>query len=489
MRPMCGEGSAACVRRSVAPAELVDRCQAVLAAGGRMQMAYGYRPGGGKAVEMIYLAAPATGRLELWRCPVPADRALPSLTPVAPLLGWYEREAGEDYELTFTGHPEPAPLRGGPHLGRPTEWPDTAARPEFRGGEVQVLPFGPVRGGVLESARFLFFYAGEAILHYEPNLFLKHRGVERRFEGLTAEIAVAIAERVSGVGSVAHALAYCQAVEDAALCQPPARALGLRTLLAEMERVYNHLHYFGALCHATTLKVGEADGLLLEEEVKQIAAALTGSRFLRGLLTPGGLRRDLDPKPAVQALAALRPRIDRYLRRLNHTRSHLDRLMDTGALDHRTALEQGATGPVARASGLAVDLRCDFPYAAYDAWPPALAIGQRGDAQARAEVRAAEMESSLDLLERIPPSLRFGPVRAAVCIPPDAEGLGWSESPRGALFYALHFDHAGRLARLKIKSPSFSNWRAFPFTVHGTSLMDYAINEASFGLTIAGCAR
>jgi Ni,Fe-hydrogenase III large subunit len=89
------------------------------------------------------------------------------------------------------------------------------------------------------------------------------------------------------------------------------------------------------------------------------------------------------------------------------------------------------------------------------------------------------------LLERLP-----GGALSTRCQPSSgSQGLGWSESPRGSLYYAVHIDDAGRLARVKIKSPSFSNWRVFPFTVHDSNMMDYAINEASFGLTIAGCAR
>ena len=137
-------------------------------------------------------------------------------------------------------------------------------------------------------AEFTFLYVGEHIIHYQPRLFFKHRGMETCFEGADPQRAVVTAERVSAVGSVAHALAYCQAVERAANCEPPVRAKALRVLVAELERLYNHLHYLGHLCHTTTLKVGEAQGKLLEETAKQLNARLTGSRFLRGVLTPEG---------------------------------------------------------------------------------------------------------------------------------------------------------------------------------------------------------
>ena len=174
---------------------------------------------------------------------------------------------------------------------------------------------------------------------------------------------------------------------------------------------------------------------------------------------------------------------------MENTASHLDRLITTGRLDRRTAFDQGATGPVERASGIDRDVRRDHPYAAYDALTPAVAVREAGDAHARAQVRMAEVNASIELIQRALAALPDGPVRADCKPAPNSEGLGWAESPRGTLFYAVHLDGSGKLKRVKIKSPSFSNWRVFPFTVHDSNMMDYAINEASFGLTIAGCDR
>jgi Ni,Fe-hydrogenase III large subunit len=353
-----------------------------------------------------------------------------------------------------------------------------------------LLPFGPVRADVLESAEFNFLYVGEQILHYHPHLFYKHRGMEARFQGVGVAHGVVLAERVSAVGSVAHALAFCQAVETACDCAVPARALWLRVLLAELERLYNHLHYLGHLCNTTTLKVGEAQGKLLEERAKQLNARLTGSRFLRGLLIPGGLRRDLLPGEWLSAaLEELRAETAQYARQLEASDSHLDRLITTGVLTSRVAFEQGATGPVQRASDVDRDLRRDHPYAAYAEVPLTVAVQQEGDAYARARVRIEEIDASIAMMQRVLLLLPSGDVRVRCAPVPMAEGLGWAESPRGTLFYAVHFGGNGQLTRVKIKSPSFSNWRVFPFTVHDTNMMDYAINEASFGLTISGCAR
>ena len=490
-------------RRVLDPAGLGPACDALHEQHGRMQMAYALeRDDGG--LEVRYLAAPGSGQaFELWCCR-PADGRLPTLTDRAPLLGWYEREMQDLFGLEFGGHPEPhrlvlhegadpsvPPLRRAAPPGEALPFVRAPwTEPDIDGEDVQRLPFGPVRADVAESAQFVFYYLGEGILHYYPRLFFKHRGLEKRFEGTRPELGVVLAERVSGVGSLGHALAYCQAVEDACGCRVPEYAQWARTLLQELERIYNHLHYFAILADATTLKVGNAQGRLLEEDAKKINARVTGSRFLRNMLIPGGLRRALSGLDGLEdALDPLRRAVERYLAKLNATPSYRDRLIGTGVLTRRTAFDQGATGPVERASGLDRDLRRDHPYAAYESLPPEVTLAETGDADARAAIRRRELLASFTFVSRLLRAVPGGSLRAECRPEAGSGGLGWTEGPRGALYYAVHIGPDGQLGRVKIKSPSFSNWRVFPFTVHGTDMMDYAINEASFGLTIAGCDR
>jgi Ni,Fe-hydrogenase III large subunit len=488
--------------RDLRVGELRGAAEHLLESGGRMQMVYAWNPPGGGA-ELRYVATPAgAAAFEVWRCPVTEQP--PSLATVWPLLGWYEREVMDLNGIRFRDHPEPHRLVLPQHVPPPlaaaggdSAWEESPpdgngirTLPDIPAEDVQALPFGPVRADVLESAEFTFLYIGEQILHYHPHLFFKHRGMEVRFQGADAVRGTILAERVSAVGSVAHALAYCQAVEHAAGCDVPPRAQWLRVLLAELERVYNHLHYLGHLANTTTLKVGDAQGKLLEEVGKQINARLTGSRFLRGLLVPGGLRRDLQPKPWLgERLEELRAETAKYVAHLENSDSHLDRLITTGVLSPKVAFDQGATGPVQRASAADRDLRRDHPYACYAELPLTIPTRREGDAYARSRVRIEEIDASIAMMQRVLLLLPEGEVRAPCTPGPMAEGLGWAESPRGTLFYAVHFGPDARLARVKIKSPSFSNWRVFPFTVHETNMMDYAINEASFGLTVSGCAR
>ncbi len=493
------------VERVLKPSEIPPACNELTQAGARMQMAYAWFPQVGEPPEVIYLAG--TGAHEPYRvlrCRLsePAFE-LDSLATEIPLLGWYEREMTDLCGIRFRNQPQPYPLvlHEGAHPVMPPLDPRYPKEqmlpfvsqawdlPSIEGADVQVLPFGPVRGDVLESAQIAFYYVGEAILHCHPRLFFKHRGMEKRFEGLSPLLGALLAERVSGVDSVAHTLAFCQAVETACQCEVPIRARYVRTILAELERLYNHLYYLGHLCHTTTLKVGEAQGKLLAEQCKQMNGAFTGSRFLREIITPGGLRRDLNLEALPARLRALTPEIDSYMNQLETTNSHLDRLLTTGHLPYQTAFDQGASGPIKRASGINRDLRRDHPYAAYEFLGLNVPMREAGDAHARAQVRMEEIRSSIGIILQAVEEMPQGNIRAEIVAPAIGEGLGWCEGTRGSIYYAVHFGHHGRLARVKVKSPSFSNWRVFPFTVHDTNLMDYAINEASFGLTMAGCDR
>jgi formate hydrogenlyase subunit 5 len=492
-----------CEYQKVDVADLTARTERLLAEGGRMQGVYAWYPAASHA-ELRYVATlPGQARFVGWSVDV-GDTAMPSLAGVCPLLGWHEREIMEMSGVAFSGHPEPArlvtaflpPGEHGPLEPEGSTRASVAADlpapslPAVSGRHVQLLPFGPVRADVLESAQFIFLYLGEGILHYHPNLFLKHRGMEKQFEGMEPASGALLAERVVGIDTVAHSLAYAQAVEDAAECEVSDRAAWFRLVASELERIYNHLHYLGHLCHTTTLKVGEAQGKLLEERAKQINALASGSRFLRSVIWPGGVRRELDVSAIAEGLTELKPQVEQYIALIERTTSHLDRLISTAPLSQKLAFDQGATGPIERASGIDRDLRRDHPYAAYRTLQPTVALAQEGDAFARMKVRIAELRASIALVEKaIAGGVPDGPLHVPCAPAAQTEGLGWAESSRGTVLYAVHLDNDARLARVKIKSPSFSNWRVFPSTVHDSNMMDYAINEASFGLTISGCAR
>lgn len=459
---------------------LYQSCVEILAQGVRFVMLYGtFNEELGK-IELRYLINVEPKKFMLWRCLIDKAESPVSLAPLVPLLGWDEREVMDLFGIEFLHHPEPYPL-----IFHPKEF----CYPDFSQEGLQYLPFGPIRAGVVESAEFDFFYAGENIVHFYEKLFFKYRGMEKRFCQLKAESGIFLAERVSGIGSISHAWAYCQAVEKAAHCQISKRAEYLRIILAELERLYNHLHFFGDLCHTTTLKVGAAEGLLLEERLKQINAEVTGHRLLSNMIRVGGLRMDLNLVHLKDKLINLRSEIVDYFHRLKNTASHVDRLLNTGVVSKKMAFDQGATGPVERAAGLNHDLRRDHPYSCYADFNFIVPIRLEGDANARSHIRMQEVENSIHIILSVLERLPEGAIKVECVVKPSSEGLAWVESPRGGTFYAVHFGRDGKLARVKIKSASYSNWRVFPFTIYETGMMDFAINEASFGLSIAGCDR
>jgi Ni,Fe-hydrogenase III large subunit/NADH:ubiquinone oxidoreductase subunit C len=496
------------IEKEISSNELMSILDNVKTYGDRMQMAYAWYPDEGANPEVVYVATMGSQKpFHLWRCPVESEMSLPSSADLYPLLGWYEREIMDLFGITFLAHPESVPLvlhsnssstlltpmhpnYKPEDLVKAAPWALPVADIEHE--HVQLLPFGPIRAGVCESVQFMYLYAGESILQFYERLFFKHRGMEKRFEGLSPELGVILSERVSCVSSVAHALAFSQAVEIAADCEISSRAKVWRVILAELERIYNHVSFLGHLSHTTTLKVAEAQGKALEEWLKQLNAKVTGSRFLREIITPGGLRREPDTKELSSSLRKLKKDILKYTKNLSETNTFLDRLIGTGTLPEKIAFDQGATGPVCRASGIRADFRYDHPYAAYDQFSFLVPVTQRGDAYSRMAIRILEIEESFNLIESALTkltSMPSAPIRVDYKVTPNMEGLGWAESPRGGLFYAVHFNKEGRLARVKIKTPSFSNWRVFPFTVNDTNMMDFAINEASFGSTVAGCDR
>lgn len=253
-----------CALRPLRAADLPAVAQDCVTAGMRFQMAWHDWVEGQCVVR--YLISQGN-RVPFLLLEIRGEETLPSLAAIVPLLGWYEREMQDLGGLTFTDHPEPFPLvihegfsLPRPPLGRAGAegrlsgeyMPPTM--PEVQGDQVQDLYWGPIRADVVETGEFHYSYIGEAILHYHPRLFFKHRGLEARFVGQQADAAVFLAERVSGVGSVCHALTYCQAVEAAWGIEVPPRAQLLRVILAELERLYNHFHYFGLLAKTTDRK-------------------------------------------------------------------------------------------------------------------------------------------------------------------------------------------------------------------------------------------
>lgn len=429
----------------------------------------------------------------------------PSLVEILPATDWYEREVWEELGIVPKGHPI---LHG---LRLPPDWPEDiylhrqpftwaqkvqAVEPRYftleeASAGIVDYPLGPVRSGVVESGHYTLRTVGEEIVDIRLQLFYKHRGVEKRAEGLALELLPLVAERISGTSAFAHSLALCQALERVAEIEVPPRARFLRTLLAELERLYNHLGYQADLCQATGLVVGQAQFDILKEQVLRFNARISGHRYLFGMNIPGGLSRDLtvqEQEAIGQFAVELRHNIETLRRLLLASPSHLDRLEGTGILPPQEAQTYGAVGPIGRASGRNRDLRRDYPYAAYAEVDLAIPVLEEGDAFARARLRLEETMQSLYIIERVLEDLPTGSVREPMRpLPQGGSALGWAESARGECVHWLLVGEDGLLQRYRVRPASFASWQAFPIAIPGHNILtDFPVIEQSFGLSFAG---
>jgi Ni,Fe-hydrogenase III large subunit len=360
------------------------------------------------------------------------------------------------------------------------------------GAGLFTIPHGPVRSGVMESVEYLVETPGEDIPHLNMRVFYKHRGAEKRFEGMPADDGVLLAERTEGVASVAHALAYCHAIERIAGTAVPWPAALVRVLHAELERLANHLDTAARLADAAGLAVAAARFGMHKERVLRLVSGMCGSRFGRGVVVPGGVT-SLPQVGGTRFLTEI-GRIDKAVaadsRVLMGTASFLDRLRRTGPLRPQRAREHGALGPVGKASGFTDDARLNRSYDAY----PALGLGRlgdysAGDALARLRVRWDEVRQSFHLLRQAADELGDagdGPLRAE-CHPRDGRVTGWAEAPQGEVLYDVRLER-GHVTRCRPRSASFHNLVLFHEVFAGDILTDFPFIEASFGLSVAGVA-
>ena len=439
---------------------------------------------GGTVTLSAYVAAP--GRIDTLEATLPPGaRGYPSLTLAPPAIGaafWYERLIHDQTGIVPEGHPRLAPLvKPGDPLPR-----------HVTGYGLFTIPHGPVRSGVTESMEYLVETPGEAIPHLNMRIFYKHRGVAGRFTGMTVQDGVLLAERAEGIASVAHALAYCHAVEAIAGCEIPREAALVRVAHAELERIANHLDVAVRLADAAGLAVATARFALHKERVLRLVSAMCGSRFGRGVVVPGGVSAFPRKRPAeiLAGLAPLEQQVTADMRALLGTSSFLDRLRGTGPLTPARAREHGALGPIGKASGFADDARLTRPYDGYAELAPAPpGPHSAGDALARLRVRAEEVTQAFGLIRL---ALSDFPERTQLtphvpCEPGDGRTVGWAEAPQGEVLYDVTIAD-GRITSCQPRSASFHNLVLMHEVFAGDILTDFPFIEASFGLSAAGAA-
>jgi formate hydrogenlyase subunit 5 len=466
-------------RRLRVPLAVIDRAAALLVAEGArfVTLFVAERPEPSLVAVLAF-----RGTLVVLRAPRGANAAYASLAIDIPAARWAEREVHDLYGLTPLGHPDLRPLAApnADHLRRRVVGPETFT-----------IPYGPIRSGVFEAIQFVIDTGGEDVLALEARPFFKRRGLEQRFAGLSYEHGSHLAERIAGIASVAYALAFAQAVERALGCEVPRRAEVWRTVYAELERIANHLDVAARLAEDPALAVGNARLAILKEDILRLQARLTGSRFARGMIVPGGVRAEaaLPHDELRRALDEFETDLHRDRKLLLATTSFTDRLIGSGVLDRATIDAFGGVGPLARAAASATDARFERPYGGYRRLGFELVTRDDGDAMARLEVRLGEIDQSLHLLRQALDRLRRDPGELLI-EPPAGTGaaLGWAEAPQGELVFWVEVAD-GKITLARVASPSFRNWQLFAESFRGDVLTDFAFIEHSFGLTPAGADR
>jgi Ni,Fe-hydrogenase III large subunit/Ni,Fe-hydrogenase III component G len=357
------------------------------------------------------------------------------------------------------------------------------------GDGVHEIAVGPIHAGIIEPGHFRFSVMGESVLRLEERLGWKHKGIERRFAGMGLGDGARLAGRVSGDSTLAYAWAYCQAAEAIGGTLPPPRALWLRALLLERERITNHLGDLGYLGNDVALAFGLMQFMRLKEDWIRLNASLFGHRLLMDRVVPGGVDVDLDARGA-QAIIDQCHTLTVELRRLKKIYDEhaglQDRFLSTGRVTPQLAQRLGVIGLAGRASEQRWDLRCNHPCSPYDRLEPKMVIERNGDVAARALVRFAEISESIHLIHRIISDLPSGSIRNELRSAPNQRAFGWIEGWRGDILVALETGADGKIRRCHCHDPSWQNWPALEHAAIDNIVPDFPLINKSFNLSYAG---
>lgn len=430
----------------------------------------------------------------------PEELNYPSVTNVFPSAHWLEREIKDMLGIEPAGHPD---LR---RLAVHPDWPEgvyplrkdfdpeskvsrTEGEMEFNkveGEGIYQIPVGPIHAGIIEPGHFRFFAFGEDVVNLQAQLFYTHRGVEKEAEGRDFREVQFLAERICGVCSLSHAVAYAQAVEALAEVEIPLRAKILRTFFLEMERLYNHIGDIGNICAGFGFALGTSRGSILKEKIMRKNMELAGHRYLRGIVIPGGVKKDLNDSKLLHWLEEIETELKNVTEMILSSDGVLNRMQTTGILKHQDALILGAVGPAARASGVDRDLRRDLPYAGYSMFDFQVPTQQEGDVYCRFVQRVEESKETLALLRQAYLSLPEGELSVKVGeIPSYQTGIGWTESARGADVHWIMSGKNNTIYRYMVRSASHCNWPVLPLCMPGNIVPDFPLINKSFELCYA----
>jgi len=403
----------------------------------------------------------------------------PSVGRLHPPAQRLERAARDLYGLEPEGLADARPwLRhGGAYPFLPAE-----------GESLHQIPVGPVHAGIIEPGHFRFTASGETVVRLESRLGYAHKGVEALMAGASLERAAQLAARVSGDSTVGFSLAYARAAEAALALEAPPRALWLRALMAELERLANHLGDIGAVCNDAALAIMHAQCGQLREQVLRAAQACFGHRLMMDCVIPGGVLRDLsaDGERRLATLVALvRAEFPDLVEVYDNTASLKDRTVDTGILSPALVRQFAAGGFVGRASGRDFDARRTPGYPPYDVLRFEVPVVQAGDVNARVWIRIREVEQSLLLIDELLRGLPPGSV-CAPAAPRAGEGVALVEGFRGDILAWVRIGAGGRVERCHLRDPSWFHWPLLEAAIEGNIVADFPLCNKSFNCSYSG---
>jgi Ni,Fe-hydrogenase III large subunit len=360
------------------------------------------------------------------------------------------------------------------------------------GESLHQIPVGPVHAGIIEPGHFRFTANGETVVRLEARLGYVHKGIDALMTGASIERTAVLAGRVSGDSTVAFALAFAQAVEAALGVEVPPRAVWLRALAAELERLANHFGDFGAVCNDAAFAVMHAQCGLLREQVLRAADACFGHRLMMDRVIPGGTRCDLpgEGERLLRALVAdVRSRFPDLVELYEDTASLKDRTVGTGILSSALAHQFAAGGYVGRASGRSFDARRSPGYAPYERLQFEVPVVQAGDVNARVWIRIREIEQSTALVEQILRGLPSGEISVPVTTSGSSgnrEGLALVEGFRGDILAWVRIGPDGKIARCHLRDPSWFQWPLLEAAIEGNIVADFPLCNKSFNCSYSG---
>ncbi len=479
-------------------AEFRERVLGGVERGSRLAALFGVPQEGGAVRLVAVLADAAMSSLDV--CSTEVADSYPALTPDCPQAHGFEREIAEQWGVRPENHPWLKPIRfhrsyraGHDAWGREAGAALLPSVMDFfrvEGDEVHEVAVGPVHAGVIEPGHFRFQCRGERVLHLEISLGYQHRGVERALIGGPDKRAIHYMETLAGDTTIAHAMAYCGAIEALSGTSVPPRAQALRAVALELERLANHTGDLGALAGDIGYQPTASFCGRLRGDFLNLTALLCGSRVGRGLVRPGGVQFDADDARIEQLLK----RLDATMRDttqaaelLWNTSSVRARFENTGVLSERMCRDLGLVGVPARACGLERDARQEFPSGIYRFFQIPVSTFHTGDVFARAYVRWLEIQRSAAFIRDMLKALPDGSVRAELPQPaPNSLAVTLAEGWRGEICHVAMTDERGRLARYKVVDPSFHNWIGLAMAMRGQQISDFPLCNKSFNLSYCG---